>query len=128
MRRFRRIRSEFGTKALLRVSALLVGLLAMTLFDYFGFGSLRASVIAAAGLLLGFLLRRPITKGVGYYPRVVTAGLFVYSAVLLLGDLLGIGRGVKLAIITATTVVIFNLQFWSLSDTSVVNAGRGTRG
>ncbi|HEX7174106.1 MAG TPA: hypothetical protein VF240_02315 [Pyrinomonadaceae bacterium] len=124
MNRFRRIQDEFGVGALLRTAVLLLGLFGMALFDYFAFSSIRASLIAVVGLLLGFLFRRKIAGGVEYYPRVLSAGLFVSSITLLLGDLLGLDRGVKLAVITATTVIVFGLQFWSLSDPSVVNAKR----
>lgn len=126
MNRFRRIKNEFGARALIRTSVLLVGLLGMTLFDYFAFSSLRAGLIATVGLVLGFLVRREIARRVEYLPRIISVGLFVYPIILLLGDQLGFANGVKLAIITATTVIIFDLQFWSLSDSSVVNAERNT--
>ena len=128
MNRFRRIQEEFGVKALLRTSLLLLGLFGMALFDYFAFSSIRAGLIAFVGLVLGFLFRRQIAGGVEYYPRVISAGLFVSSITLLLGDLLGLPHDVKLAVITATTVVVFDLQFWSLSDASVINTERKTRG
>lgn len=127
MNRFRRIRNEFGLSALIRISLLLVGLLGMTLFDFFAFSGIWAGLIAVGGLALGFLLRRKIPEGVEHYPRIITVGLFVYSIVLFLGDRLGLGNSMKLAIITATTVVIFNLQFWSLSDPSVINTERRTQ-
>lgn len=103
---------------------MLVGLAGMALLDFFAFASLTAAVIAAAGLLAGFLLRGLISRGVEFYARVLPAGLFVYSAVLFLGEQLGLDRSALLAIITATTVVVFNLQFWSLSDPAVVNTER----
>ena len=126
MNRFRRIQSEFGVIALIRTSALLIGLLGMAVLDFFAFSSIRAGLIAIVGLVLGFLFRRKIAEGVEHYTRALSAGLFTYSIILLLGDLLGLDRGAKLAIITATTAVLFDLQFWSLSDRSVVNAERHT--
>lgn len=127
MNRFRRIQNEFGAMASLRTSLLLIGLWGMALFDYFAFSSITAGLIAIVGLALGWLFRRKIAKGVEYYRRALTVGLFVYSIILLLGDLLGLENSTKLAVITATTVVIFDLQFWSLSDSSVTNAERNTR-
>jgi hypothetical protein len=124
MNRFRRLQKEFGTKALIRTAVLLIGLLGMTLFDYFAFSSVKASLIVIVGLALGFLFRRRIAAGVEYYPRALAVGLFVYSIVLFLGEQLGLEKSTRLAIITVTTVAIFGLQFWSLSDSSVVNAKR----
>ena len=123
MKRFRRIQNEFGTTVLLRTCLLLIGLFGMALLDYFAFSRIRAGLITIVGLALGFLLRRLIVKGVEYYRRGIYIGLFVYSVTLLLGDLVGLENSTKLAVITATTVVIFDLQFWSLSDTSVVAEG-----
>jgi hypothetical protein len=124
MKRFRRIHSEFGTIVLLRTSLLLIGLLGMALFDYFAFSSIRAGLIATGGLALGFMFRRLIVDRVQYYRRAISIGLFVYPLTLFLGDRVGLNNSAKLALITATTVVIFDLQFWSLSDTSVVNTER----
>jgi hypothetical protein len=128
MKRFWRIQNEFGTKALVRIFVLMIGLLGMALFDYLAFSRITSAVIAAVGLVVGFLLRHKIPVGVEYYPRALSVGLAVYSITLLLGDLIGLGNGTKLTIIAVTTVVIFDLQFWSLSDSSVMNAERETRG
>jgi len=124
LNRFQKIKTEFGTMILLRTILLLVGLVGMTVFGFFSFSSILVGVIAIAGLILGFLLSRQIAKGAEYYPHVITIGLFIYSIVLFLGDRLGIENNVKLAIIAATTVIVFDLQFWSLSDPSIVNPER----
>ncbi|MBC7929112.1 MAG: hypothetical protein H7Z38_00930 [Rubrivivax sp.] len=127
MDRFRRIKDEFGTGALIRISVLLIGLILMALFDFFAFSGIGAGLIAAIGLALGFFFRRKIVDGADYYPRAISIGLFVYGIVLFLGDRVGLGNSAKLAVITATTVIMFDLQFWSLSDPSVLNAKRTTQ-
>lgn len=124
LNRFQRIRTEFGTMILIRTTLLLVGLIAMTIFGFFAFSSLLAGVIAVTGLILGFLFRKQISTGIEYYSYAIPAGLFVYSIILFLGDRFGFENSVKLIIITVTTVIIFDLQFWSLSDPSVVNQER----
>ena len=120
--RFRRIQDEFGTGALVRTLILLIGLCVLPVFDYLGFSSIRAAVIAIGGLTFGWLLRHVIAEGVEYYHGVLRVGLIVYSIVLLVGGFLGLSGSAQLAVITATTVIIFDLQFWSLSDPSVVNS------
>jgi hypothetical protein len=120
MSRFGRIRREFGVGTFVRTALLLGGLLAMPPFDYFAFGSYRAGVISAAGLVLGFLLRKRIPDGIEHYPPIVKVGLFIYPIILFVGERLGLGRSAQLAFITAVTAAIFDLQFWSLSDPSVV--------
>lgn len=124
MGRFWRIRREFGVWIVARTALLLAGLFAMALLDYFAFKSYKAGVIAAVGLALGFLLRRRIPEGVEHYPRIVSVGLFVYPIILFVGGQLGFSHSARLAVITTVTATIFDLQFWSLSDPSVVNAER----
>ncbi|HET6890378.1 MAG TPA: hypothetical protein VFH31_04695 [Pyrinomonadaceae bacterium] len=121
MNRFRRIYDEFGFEALIRTLILLIGLCAISLFDYFGFSSIRAGVIALLGLSLGWLFRQMIVEGVEYYQQLVPAALIAYSIILFLGELLGVNRSTELAVIAATTVIVFDLQFWSMSDPSVVS-------
>ena len=122
MNRFRRIYDEFGVGALVRTLILLIGLFALILFDYLGFSSIRAGVIAILGLAVGWLLRQVIAEGVEYYHGILRVGLIAYSIILFVGGLLGLNVSAQLAVITATTVIIFDLQFWSLSDPSVVNS------
>lgn len=112
---------------LLRTILLLVGLVVMTVFGFFSFSSVLVGIIAFAGLILGFLLRKQIADGAEYYGRAITVGLFVYSIVLFVGDWLGIENNIKLAVIAATTVIVFDLQFWSLSDPSTVNPDRSVQ-
>ena len=126
--RFQRIRSEFGMSALVRTLVLLIGLAGMGLLGLLAFSTAAAALLASVGLALGLLLRGVIARGVDYYPRVITAGLFVYGIVLSLGELIDLNREIQLLFIAATTVVMFNLQFWSLSDPSVENAERHNRG
>ena len=106
---------------LLRIILFLVGVIGMSIFGYFGLSSILAGIITLVGLILGFLFRNQIAEGIEYYSRAVTIGLFIYGIVLFLGDRFGIENNTKLVIITLTTVVIFDLQFWSLSDPNVVN-------
>ena len=107
-----------------RTALLLAGLFAMGLFDYLAFQSFKAGVIAAVGLALGLLLRNRIPEGAEHYPPIASVGLFVYPIILFVGGLLGLSHSARLAIITAVTVAIFNLQFWSFSDPSVFKAER----
>jgi len=121
LKRFRRIKNEFGTYIFVRLIIMLVGLVAMTLLGIFLFSGLLAGIITIIGLLLGFLLKNQIPEGVEYYSKIISVGLVIYGIVLFLGDRFAIQNNWKLVIITVTTVIIFNLQFWSLSDPSVVN-------
>jgi hypothetical protein len=69
--------------------------------------------------LISFICRRRLSNYVGSLSSVIRIGLFTYAVVLFLGDSLGISNEWKLFIITITTALVFNLQFWSLSDPDV---------
>jgi len=119
LQRFQIIKNEFGNGALIRLLLLLIGLVGMTIIGILGFSSWVAVIIAVVGLISGFLLRKIIPAGAEYYSYVISAGLFIYGIILFLGDRFGIENNWKLAIISATTVIVFNLQFWTLSNPSV---------
>lgn len=119
LHRFRKIDREFGRSTVVRLAVLLIGLGIMAAMGWGMFDSPWASIIAVGGLAAGFLCRHWITLGVSHYHVVIPAGLFVYGLVLFAGKRLGIEPEMSLLIITLTTVVVFDLQFWSLSDPTV---------
>jgi len=102
-----------------KTAFLAVGLVGMAAFGLLGFSSPLAAYVAAIGLTLGFLLRKQIPLGVEMYPLVVQVGLVTYGVTLVAGRYVGLDRNVELSIITGTTVVLFNLQFWGSSDPRV---------
>ena len=120
IKRFDRIRREFGSGVFARTILLLVGLLGMSLIGFLFFGSPWPTVVAIGGLALGWLLRRQIVNTFEWTFWALPAALFIYSVLLFIGERLGLSREVQLFIITLTTVTVFDLQFWSLSDPSIV--------
>lgn len=119
--RFKRIKAEFGGWVFFRVLLLFLGLLGLFLLNIFILRSFLIFIIIAVGLLAGVLLKNKIADGAEFYPKIITVGLFIYGLVAFLGDRFGFDKQTKLAIIAATTVIIFDLQFWSLSDPSIIN-------
>jgi hypothetical protein len=110
--------------ALLRTLLLLFGLVGMAVLGIVVLGRFDAAVTAVVGLALGAIFHRPIAERVELLTKVVPVGLFIYAVVLFLGKQFGLDNGMKLLIITLTTVVIFDIQFWSLSDPGVYNPER----
>lgn len=124
--RFGRIRSEFGTGTAVRVAVLLIGLPLLAVLGVAGFATWWPAAAAAAGLAAGALLRRAIVNGVDHcdYDAVIRVGLVVYAVVLVAGGRMGLSPEARLVVVTVTTVVIFDIRFWSLSDPLVRNAER----
>ena len=121
MHRFQRIYRVFGLGEFLRTIILFVGSIGMALFSFLYFSSLISPGIVFVGLLLGWILRKQIVQGLDYYSALVPIGLFIYGLVLFVGKRMDLDHELMLNIITVTTVILFNLKFWTLSDPEVLN-------
>jgi len=122
MQRFRRIKDEFGTTMLVRILVMLVLLPFMVALGWLGLETIWPAVIAVLGLVLGWLLRKQIVDNFEYLSWAMPATLFIYGIVLFVGEkFLGLTRVAQVMIITATTVIVFGIQFWSLSDPEIIN-------
>ena len=120
--RLTRIKDEFGTKMLLRILLLLVGLVGVSLLGWLALDTLWPVGISIAGLLVGWLLRSAIVERGESLTWALPVSLTIYGVVLFIGEkLLGISRELQLLIITLVTVAVFNIQFWWLSDPQVIN-------
>lgn len=121
--RFARIKNEFGTKAFLKTLLLVVGLAGVSVMGVVFFGSPLAAAVTAVGLLAGWLLRGRIVEHGESLAWVLPAALTVYGILMFFGEkVLGISKELQLLIIAAVTVIVFDIQFWWLSDSNVMNA------
>ena len=120
--RFARIKNEFGTMLLLRVLLLLFGLVGMSLLGWFALEISWPALVSLLGLLIGWLLRGAIVDHGKTLTRALPVGLTVFGILLFISErTLDISRETQLLAITLTTVTIFNIQFWWLSDPEVIN-------
>lgn len=120
IRRFTRIKREFGTVTFVRTVLLLFGLVGMSALGVFAFGSIWPPIASISGLALGWLLRRQIVEVFEWVSWGLPAAFFIYGILLFVGERFGLTREAQLIIMTITTVLVFDLQFWSLSDRSIV--------
>ena len=118
--RLTRIHREFGFGASARMVILIIGLIGMPILGVLVFTSWWPMFIVAAGLVAGFIFRRKIVEVFEWTFWALPAALIAYSILLFVGERLGISREAQLIIITLTTVMVFDLQFWSLSDPTIV--------
>jgi hypothetical protein len=115
--RFRLISILHGRKVLAILTFLLLALVALSAVGAVLLDSAFPATIAIGGLFLGWLLRRPIVTYMGNYAdRLVFWVLAVYGVVIFLGKRMNWGHVTTLTIITAATVLVFNLRFWVASD------------
>jgi hypothetical protein len=120
--RFSQIHRKFGFGASGRIALLIVGLIGMAILGALGFNSWWPSVIVVIGLVFGVLLRRQIVDIFEWTTWALPAAGFIFGVLLFVGERIGISREMQLSIITLTTIVVFDLQFWSLSDPSIVRS------
>lgn len=124
--RFTRIKDEFGTRVLLRILLLLLALGGLSLLGWLAIGSLWPAALSISGLLIGWLLRGFILEYGESLTWALPVGLTVFGIVAFIGEkLLGMSREAQLMVITLTTVAVFNIQFWWLSDPLVINVKKG---
>jgi len=121
LHRFARIRHEFGTKDFAKVLLKFVGLVVMSLAGFVFLHSTWTALVAGAGLAAGWLFRKTIFDNMEALFSLAPKFLFIYGIVLTAGQLLSLGREPQLIIIAAATVILFNIQFWPLSDPSIIN-------
>jgi hypothetical protein len=126
MARFTRIYREFGKAALARTLLVGIGMLAMGVAAVVLFRRVDTLLIPIGLTAIGFVARTSIANQVEKLPVAFNLGLTIYSIVLILGDRFGIAHEWKLFIITLTTTLVFNFQFWSLSDPDVYNSEKHT--
>lgn len=115
-----RIRQVFGTDALLRILILLIGMIGMSIGGWYFLSGLLPTAITAGGFMLGWILRNQIASRIEIIPGTVRICLFIYGLVLFVGNRMEFEYITQLSITTATTALIFHLQFWSRSDPNVV--------
>lgn len=105
-----------------RTLVMLILLPFMVALGWFGLETIWPAVIAVLGIVLGWLLRKQIVDNFEYLSWAMPATLFIYGVVLFVGEkFFGLSRVAQVIIITTTTVIVFGIQFWSLSDPEIIN-------
>ena len=118
--RFSEIHRKFGFGATARIVLMIIGLIGMSLLGVLVFETWWPLATAVVGLVAGFFLRRKIVDIFEWTAWVLPAAGVVYGVLLFAGERIGISRAGQVIFITLATVIVFGLQFWSLSDPSIV--------
>lgn len=78
-------------------------------------------MIVVVGLVAGWILRDAIVNHFDFLQWVLPGSLFIYGILLFVGErIIGISRTAQAIIIAAVLAIAFSIQFWSLSDPSIV--------
>ncbi len=119
--RFSRIKREFGTWVFVKTLLLLMAAVGVSAIAYFGFESVVPAMIVVVGLVAGWILRDAIVNHFDFLQWVLPGSLFIYGILLFVGErIIGISRTAQAIIIAAVLAIAFSIQFWSLSDPSIV--------
>lgn len=120
--RIKRINTEFGKLATLRIVITILGLIGMSIIPIIYWHTSRYLIITIIGLIIGWIFKEKIVDSIDIIPKISSISLWIYGIVLTVGDHAGFDHYTKLLIITITTIITFNLNFWALSDPNICNA------
>ncbi|GIX00252.1 MAG: hypothetical protein KatS3mg111_3584 [Pirellulaceae bacterium] len=120
---FRRLHliREFGGPVAYRATwVVLLGSILLPVWEYVAFQSLIGAAIVGMVTLLAAIFRRQLLRWGSEYRRWSRGILWVYALVLLATRLFGYGHHVELLVIIAATAMMFNLNYWVISEAALL--------
>jgi hypothetical protein len=99
----------------------LLGAIAFPVAEWLLFRSVFCLMVVIGVTFLGWLMRRRIMEIGPVYSIYSTRILFAYGVVLFLTKRLGFGHHAQLVVITLATVLMFNLNFWTVSEAAIAD-------
>lgn len=119
LNRFAKIRREAGTYAFVSQLLMIAAMVYFSLSGLFHYSSPIPLVISILGLLIGFLLRDQFSSIASSLRRVTTITLVVYGIAYVSMLRLGLGNLSLISLITFACMMMFTLNFWTLSHPNV---------
>jgi len=113
------IRDFGGNGPFIRTWIVLIASIVFPVLEWSFFGGITGSCAVVTLTIAGWYFRNSIMEMGEFYNKYSTLILFVYGVVLFLTKRLGVGLHGQLIVITIATVVIFNLNFWSISEAAL---------
>lgn len=124
LNRFSLLLNVSGWNVFLRTMLCLVTALGLAIAEFVLFREMYCGIITIVLTLLGWCFRRAIMKLGANYSRHSRRFLFVYGLFLVIANYAGLGVQIQLAIIAFACTVMFNLNFWSITEAAIVDQQR----
>lgn len=113
------IRQVGGTGPFIRTCLLLVASIVMSAVEVAYFGGVTGGIAAVVLTMAGWYFRTQIMELGAAYAKASSLILLVYGVVLFLAKYSGFGIHGQLVVIIIATVIMFNLNFWSISEAAL---------
>ena len=106
---------------LLRTVLMLVTAVGVSVAEFVMFGGVASALLTAGLTFAGWTARKWIMERGANYRAQTSKILPVYFACYLIAKYAGLGTQIILAIITVGCMLMFNLNFWSITEAAVVD-------
>ena len=124
LKRMAYIRSAGGNNAYVRTWLVFLGSIGFCIAEGVIFQQYFCTAFSIALTTSGWAFRKSIMEWGTEYARRSSLILFTYGVVLLAAKYMGFGHHVQLVLIGVATVLMFNLNYWTISEAVVVEHER----
>ena len=119
--RFSLLLNVRGWNVFLRTMLCLATALGLAIAEFVLFRGIYCGLVTIMFTLLGWSFRKTIMKLGANYSRHSRRFLFVYGLCLYIATRAGVGIQIQFAIIAFSCIVMFNLNFWSITESALVD-------
>ena len=117
------IRSGTGNGPFIRTLIVLLASIGLPIAEWFIFGACYSGPAVLLLTFLGWLSRGAIRRLGDHFQVFMMTVLVIYGGLLLLFKTQGYSNHAQLILITIATAVVFNLNFWYISETVIYLRG-----
>ena len=121
------IRSATGNGPFIRTLIFLFASMGLPIAEWFIFGACYGGPVVIVLTILGWMLRSIIRRLGDYFQVVMMIVLVAYGGLLLMFKTQGYSNHAQLVLITAATAIVFNLNYWYISETVIYRRGLDRR-
>ena len=103
---------------------MLLAAIGLSIFEYFQFGRFYCVIAIILLTLVGWFFRNTIMDLGENYSRQTSRILPAYFACFLIAKYAGLGTELLIVIITIGCMLMFNLNFWAITEAAIVDDQR----
>ena len=119
--RVSRLLSLGGWNVFLRTALMLMTAIGLSIFEYSQYGGVYCAIVTAVFLLLGWTFRKSIMELGANYRQQSSRILPIYAVCFVVARYAGLGNQLLLAIIAIGCMLMFSLNFWSITEAAIVD-------
>lgn len=110
-----------GWNVFLRTAFMLLAAIGFSIFEYFQFGGIYCASATVLLTFVGWMFRNKIMEFGADYRHQSSRILSAYFVCFLIAKYSGLGNELLIVIITVGCMLMFNLNFWSITEAAIVD-------